>query len=76
LERDYDNIVSTGSTLHALVRIPGTLQLAHVHDLADVIRVVGAEIANGVRPSGELLVVSGFHKFLNVLFLATQSRDV
>ncbi len=53
-----------GSTLHALVRIPATLQLAHVHDLADVIRVVGADVANRVRPFGELLVVSRFHKFL------------
>jgi hypothetical protein len=42
------------------------LQLAHVHDLSDVIRVVGAEVANGVRPFGELLVVSRFHKFFKV----------
>lgn len=55
-----------GSTLHALVRIPGTLQLAHVHDLAGVICVVGAEVANRVRPSGELLIVSRFHKSLKV----------
>jgi len=55
-----------GSALDALVRIPGTLQLAHVHDLADMIPVVGAEIANGVRPFGELLVVSRFHNFLEV----------
>jgi hypothetical protein len=53
-----------GLTLHALIRIPGTLQLAHVDDLADVVRVVVAEIANGIRPFSELLVVSRFHEFL------------
>ena len=42
------------------------MQFAHVHDLPDVIRVVGAEIADDVRPFRELLVVSRFHKFLKV----------
>ena len=42
------------------------MQLANVNDLADVIRIVGAEIADGVRPFGELLVISCFHKLLKI----------
>ncbi len=54
------------STLHALIRIPGTLQLANVNDLADVIRIVGADIAYGACPFGDLLVISCFYKLLKV----------
>ena len=46
--------------LHAFVRIPRALHLAHVDDLADVVGVVGADIGDGGCQHGQLLVVGGF----------------
>jgi hypothetical protein len=45
--------------LHALVGIPRALQLADVDDLADVVGVVGADVADGWRQHGQLLIIGG-----------------
>ena len=45
--------------LHAFLGIPRALQLAHVDDLADVVGVVGADVADGWRQHGQLLIIGG-----------------
>jgi hypothetical protein len=57
---------ATPSLLHAFIRSPRALQLAHVDDLSDMIGIVGADISDGGRPLCQLLVVGGFDKFLEV----------
>lgn len=52
--------------LHALFRIPRALQLAHIHDLADVIGIVRRDVGDGGGHQRQLLVVGGFDQFLEI----------
>src|SRR5580704_653407 len=49
---------------HAVIRIPGALQLADVEDLSGVVGVVGADVGNGRGDFGERCVVGVLDKLL------------
>src|SRR5579872_1971746 len=52
--------------LHALIRVPRAFQLAYVDDLADVVRVVGADVPDRRRPLGQLIVAGALHQLFQV----------
>src|SRR5580658_11034775 len=54
------------SLLHTFLRVPRSLQLAHVDNLPDMVSIMSADVRNGWCPHRQLLLVGRVHKFLQV----------
>ena len=60
---DRINVETATALFHAFLRIPISVHLADVDDLAGVIRVMRADSRDVLRPLGKLRVVSFQNRF-------------